>query len=330
MALRGPVRVGVVGVGSMGQNHARVYSEIAELVGVVDADSETAKRVASRLECAVYGDVKDLIEAGVEAASVAVPTHQHRRVAMELIEAGVPILVEKPLAPSLKEAREIVETADTAGLTVAAGHVERHNPVVAFAKSALESGEFGDLVTVSARRVSNFPTRVRDVGVIMDLGIHDVDVLRYIVGEEVESVYASGGRRIHEKFEDHATILLNFANGVTGFVEVSWLTPMRVRKFAMTCSKNFVEADYTEQSVLISSATLESYDPSDLYRVSFHYDTRQVAVQKEEPLKRELQDFLAAVKDKRDPLVSGFDAIETLRVCEAAVHSQRDRKLVIL
>jgi len=324
------VRVGVVGVGSMGQNHARVYSEIAELVGVVDADPETAKRVAARLECDVYADVKDLIEAGVEAASVAVPTHYHRRVAMELIEAGVPILVEKPLAPSLREAREIAEAADEAGLTLAAGHIERHNPVVAFAKSALESGEFGDLVTASARRVSNFPTRVRDVGVIMDLGIHDVDVLRYIVGEDVESVYASGGRRLHEKFEDHATILLNFADGVTGFVEVSWLTPMRVRKFAMTCSKNFVEADYTEQSVLISSATLESYDPSDLYRVSFHYDTRQVAVAKEEPLRRELADFLAAVKDKREPLVSGFDAIETLRVCEAAVHSQRDRKLVVL
>ena len=178
--------------------------------------------------------------------------------------------------------------------------------------------------------MSSFPDRIRDVGVIMDLGIHDVDVLRFIVGTPVESVYASGGRRVHKTFEDHATILMNFGNGVTGFVEVSWLTPMRVRKFALTCSKNFVEVDYTEQSVLISSSTLERYDPSDLYRVSFHYDTRQVAVQKEEPLKRELQDFLAAVEGKRPPLVTGEDAIQTLRVCEAAVRSQREKKLVFL
>jgi len=125
-------------------------------------------------------------------------------------------------------------------------------------------------------------------------------------------------------------MLLNFANGVTGFVEVSWLTPMKVRKFALTCLKNFVEVDYTDQSVLISSSTLEKYDPSDLYQLSFHFDTRQVAVQKEEPLKRELEDFLGAIREKRPPLVPGGDAIETLRVCEAAVSSQREHKLVWL
>jgi len=186
------------------------------------------------------------------------------------------------------------------------------------------------LRTAGARRVSNFPDRIRDVGVIMDLGIHDIDVLRFVAGSSVESVYASGGRRVHATFEDHASILLNFSSGVTGFVESSWLTPMRVRKFALTCLKNFVEVDYTEQSVLISSSTLERYDPSDLYRVSFHYDTRQVSVQKEEPLRRELQDFLAAVEKKRAPLVTGEDAIQTLRVCEAAVRSQREKKLVFL
>ena len=324
------MRVGVVGVGSMGQNHARVYSEIAELVGVVDADPNTGKRVAERTECHFFPRVEDLVDAGVDAASVAVPTELHRRVTAKLIEAGVHVLVEKPLAPSAEEARDLVKAARDAGVVLAAGHIERHNPVVAFTKKALEAGEFGDLVTASARRVSNFPDRIRDVGVIMDLGIHDIDVLRYVVRAEVESVYASGGRKVHAKFEDHANILLKFRNGVTGFVEVSWLTPMKVRKFALTCLKNFVEVDYMEQSVVISSSTLSKFDPTDLYRVSFHYDTRQVSVQKEEPLKRELQDFLAAVKEKREPLVTGEDAIQTLRVVEAAVRSQQEKKLVFL
>ncbi len=164
----------------------------------------------------------------------------------------------------------------------------------------------------------------------MDLGIHDIDVLRYVVGRNVESVYASGGRRLHGTFEDHATILLNFEDDITGFVEVNWLTPMKVRKFSLTCLKNFVEVDYMDQSVVISSSTLKSYDPSDLYRLSFHYDTRQVAVEREEPLKRELRDFLEAAKGGREPLVNGEDAIETLRVVEAAVRSQRERKLIFL
>ncbi len=320
----------MVGVGSMGQNHARVFSEIAELVGVVDADREVGKRVAARNECEYFESVRDLVKAGMEAASVAVPTQLHAKVAAELLDAGVHVLVEKPLAPTVEEARKIVDRARSAGLVLAAGHIERHNPVVAFVAKALAAGEFGDLVTASARRVSNFPDRVRDVGVIMDLGIHDIDVLRYVVGTEVESVYASGGRRLHSTFEDHATIVLNFVNDATGFVEVSWLTPMKVRKFALTCLKNFVEVDYTDQSVLISSATLQQYDPSDLYRVSFHYDTRQVSVQKEEPLKRELEDFLDAILEKREPLVPGEDAIKTLRVGEAAVHSQREQKLIWL
>jgi len=324
------VRVGVVGVGSMGQNHARVYSEIADLVGVVDADGEVAKRVAARTETQPFASVKELVTAGAEAVSVAVPTNLHAKVAKELIDAGVHVLVEKPLAATMDEARAIVGHAKQAGVVLAAGHVERHNPVVAFAKEALGDGDWGDLITASSRRVSNFPDRVRDVGVILDLGIHDVDVLRYVVGAPVESVYAAGGRKVHATFEDHATILLNFRNGVNAFVEVSWLTPMKVRKFALTCLRNFVEADYTEQSVFISSSTLQRYDPSDLYHISFHYDTRQVSVQKEEPLKRELKDFLAAVQEKRAPLVSGEDALETLRVCEAAVRSQRERKLIFL
>ncbi|HEV8594796.1 MAG TPA: Gfo/Idh/MocA family oxidoreductase [Thermoplasmata archaeon] len=324
------MRVGVVGVGSMGQNHARVYSEIADLVGVVDADPETAKRVAARTDSKAFPSAKELVKAGVEAVSVAVPTNLHGKVARELIDAGVHVLVEKPLAGTMDEARAIVKHAKEAGIVLAAGHIERHNPVVAFAKEALEAGDWGDLITASSRRVSNFPDRVRDVGVILDLGIHDVDVLRYVVGSTVESVFASGGRKVHATFEDHATILLNFKNGVNGFVEVSWLTPMKVRKFALTCLKHFVEADYTEQSVLISSSTLQKYDPSDLYHISFHYDTRQVAVQKEEPLKRELKDFLAAITEKRAPLVPGEDALETLRVCEAAVRSQREKTLVFL
>src|SRR3989449_2918579 len=164
----------------------------------------------------------------------------------------------------------------------------------------------------------------------MDLGVHEIDILRYLVGAPVESVFALGGRKIHAAFEDHANILLRFQNGVHGFVEVNWLTPMKVRRLALTCLKNFVEVDYTEQSVTVSSSTLGPLDPFNLYQIPLEHHTQKIHVRKEEPLKRELEDFLDAVKHKRPPLVSGEDALETLKVAIAATDSHRTGKLVPL
>src|SRR2546427_682326 len=138
------------------------------------------------------------------------------------------------------------------------------------------------------------------------------------------------GRKIHEQFEDHANVLLRFRNGVNGFVEVNWLTPMKVRKLALTCLKNFVEVDYIEQSVTVSSSTFGPLDPFNLYQIPLEHHTQQIHVRKEEPLKRELQDFLDPVQHERPPLVTGEDAAQTLRVAVAATESHRTGKLVQL
>src|SRR5438034_495971 len=231
-----PMRVGVIGVGSMGQNHARVYSEIADLVGIADPDVKAGGPASNRFNVSYYRDSAHL----------------------------------------LKE-----ELA-------------------------------------------------RDIGVVMDLGVHEIDIVRYLVGAPVESVFALGGRKIHAAFEDHANILLRFQNGVHGFVEVNWLTPMKVRQLALTCLKNFVEVDYTEQSVTVSSSTLGPLDPFNLYQIPLEHHTQKIHVRKEEPLRRELEDFLDAVKHKRPPLVTGEDAAETLWVAIAATDSHRTGKLVQL
>src|SRR5205823_13095463 len=149
-----------------------------------------------------------------------------------------------------------------------------------------------------------FPGRVRDVGVVMDLGVHEIDVLRYLVASPVESVFALGGRKVHGAFEDHANVLLRFQNGVHGFVEVNWLTPMKVRMLALTCLKNFVEVAYTDQSVTVSSSTLGPPDPFNLYHIPLYYHTQKVHVRKEELLRSELLYFLDAIQSKRPLLVS--------------------------
>lgn len=322
------LRVGVIGVGSMGQNHARVYTEIADLVGIADPDVKQGGAVLNRLQNSVsaihwFPDYHHLLKEDLDAVSVCVPTSIHEDVAMDVIRAGIDLIVEKPLASTVGQAKKIAEAAERAGVTLAVGHVERHNPAVALVKRQLDAGDFGDLITVSSRRVSSFPVRVRDVGVILDLGVHDVDVMRYLVGSYVNSVYALSGKAARESHESHANILLRFANGVHGFIEVNWLTPTRVRHLALTCLKSFVEVDYAEQSITVSSATLGRMDPFNLYQVPLEHHVGRVHVRKEEPLRLELQDFLRAAEKGGDPLVTGADAVETLRVVEAAIVSRQ-------
>jgi len=325
-----PMRVGVIGVGSMGQNHVRVYSEIAEIVGIADPDVKAGGIVSNRFNVSYFTSAADLLKEELDAVSVCVPTEHHAKVALDVIKAGIPLLVEKPLAATAEEASKVVDAAKSAGVTLAVGHIERHNPAIAAVKRHLQEGQYGDLVTATARRVSSFPGRVRDIGVVMDLGVHEIDVLRFLVGAPVESVFALGGRKLHGNFEDHANVLLRFHNGVHGFIEVNWLTPMKVRKLALTCLKSFVEVDYTEQSVTVSSSTLGPLDPFNLYQIPLEHHQQKIHVRKEEPLRRELEDFLNAIREKRSPLVSGEDAVETLLVAIAANESHRTGKLVQL
>ncbi|MFQ6107281.1 MAG: Gfo/Idh/MocA family oxidoreductase [Thermoplasmata archaeon] len=317
------LRVGVIGVGSMGQNHARVLSEIAELVGVADKDSDTGKRAAKRFNTEWFQHYEDLLRQDIDAVSVATPTALHYQVSKEAIESGIHVLVEKPMCSTTEDAEKLVETAESSGLTLAVGHIERHNPVVEFTKKGIRDGRYGDVITASARRVSSLPSRVHDVGVILDLGIHDIDVMRYLLGSEVRSVFASGGRIKHESFEDHANIMLSFDNGANGYVEVNWLTPMKVRKLSLTCLRNFVEVDYTTQSLQIFSSTFGRLDSFNLYRIPLEFDTRRVSLEKREPLMNELVDFLDAIERKREPLISGRDGLRTLQVVMAAIESQK-------
>ncbi|PJB22212.1 MAG: hypothetical protein CO114_01270, partial [Euryarchaeota archaeon CG_4_9_14_3_um_filter_38_12] len=217
---------------------------------------------------------------------------------------------------------------DEQGVVLAVGHVERHNPVVRFAKEALKKKRFGNVISIAARRVSLYPARIKDVSVVLDIGIHDIDVIRYLTGSEIKTVYALAGKTGNTKFEDYANILLSFNNNISGFVEVNWLTPMKVRKLSLTCTKNFVEADYMNQSVRISSSKLVGYDVTDLFKTSFEFDEREMFLKKEEPLKNEIIDFMNAIKKKRKPLVTGNDGLKALQIALAAERSYKEGKQI--
>jgi len=323
------LKVGVIGLGSMGKNHARVCSEIEsiKLSGVSDINKVVCKNIASRLTTNPYFDYKDLISE-IDAGIIATPTINHYDIALDLLDNDKHVLVEKPICENIEKANSLINKAEDQGLVLAVGHIERHNPAVRFVKDNLELKKFGELITIISKRVSNFPGRIRDVGVIFDFGVHDIDVMRYLSGE-VESVYAKAGKFIDNiDYEDHANIVLNFKNGITGVIEVNWLTPIKIRKLFLTCSKSFVEADYIYQSVKISSSSFKDIDEMNLYNVRIQHNINQISIEKKEPLKNEIEDFISAINNHKKPLVTGRDGLMALKIAEASTKSYLDCKEV--
>ncbi|MGA1848618.1 MAG: Gfo/Idh/MocA family oxidoreductase [Thermoplasmatota archaeon] len=322
-------KVGVIGTGSMGRNHVRVFSEIADLVGVCDIDTKATREISKKFGCMAFSKVdKFLQETGVEVVTVSTPTTTHKEIVLKCLRAGVDVLVEKPISDTVENAQEILDEANSNGRVFGVGMIERHNPVVQFTRELIEKGELGQLVTMMSRRVSNYPRRIKDVGVVTDLGVHDIDVLRYLCDCKVISVYALGGNIKDSKHEDHATILMMFENGVEGVVEASWLTPMKLRKITLTGVEGVAEMDYMDQNVSISTSSTFNKDKFDLWRLPQIYDTRRIRVKNEEPLKRELEDFLRSAKERRDPMVTGHDGLRTLMIAKAAEESIRTGKKV--
>lgn len=314
----------------MGQNHVRVFSEMADLVGVCDINKEVGEKVAAKFKTPFFPNVDALLATGAEAVSIVTPTSSHYEMAKKVIGAGIHLLLEKPATGSSAKLLELSKLAERKKVTFATGFIERHNPVVSLAKKNLTGGNFGSLISAHSRRVSSFPQRIKDVGVIMDLGVHDIDVIKYLVGSPVARVFSAAGKFRNKDFEDHANIVMEFANGVTGVVEVNWLTPTKVRTLAMTCSDQFVEFDYTSQSIEIFSTQMREFDPGNLYDLGMELHGRTINLKREEPLRRELSDFLRACKDGTEPLVTGLDAAGTISIAEAAMKSARNNQVISL
>ncbi|MHB8584432.1 MAG: Gfo/Idh/MocA family oxidoreductase [Thermoplasmatota archaeon] len=321
-------RVGVVGVGTMGRNHVRVLRELGALACVVDADMSQAKTVADAAGVSAMTIDKVIGDASVDALVIATPTATHKALAVQALEAGKHVLVEKPIAFDPAEGEAMIQAARKAGRTLAVGHIERFNPAVRLAKETLARGELGHLITLTARRVSNLPGRIRDVGCILDLGIHDLDTMRYLVGQDPVAVHAEAATYTPGvAFEDHAVIVLEFPQGIFGLVEVNWLTPMKVRRLSLTGSEAFAEVDYMSQTVKISTSRFEGLNEGNLFQAPLELSERVVTLRRQEPLRLELEDFLHAATTGKAPLVSGADGLAVLRIARAAVEAAKTRSI---
>lgn len=307
------VNVGVIGVGAMGYNHARVYYKLenANLIAVSDVSEVTLKKVCKRYDAKGYENYEDLLkDPEIEVVSVCVPTTHHYKVVMEAINNGKHVLVEKPIAFTLDEAEKMIAAAKEKGVIFGTGHVERFNPAVQKTKELLENDVIGDIVSASAKRVGPFPPRIKDVGVAIDLAIHDLDVMHYLFDEEVTQVYATMSS-ILEKcgFEDHAEIMVNFDNGITGILEVNWLTPYKRREIEITGTEGIISVDYIEQKIDVHG--------------KFAQD---IEMKHEEPLKEELNSFINSVLNNEEPVITGEDGLYALKMVIAAQKSSEEQK----
>lgn len=306
------VNVGVVGVGAMGHNHVRVYTRLknANLLAVSDLMKGTLAEVSKKYNTVGFVDYDNVLKMPeIDAVSVCVPTTYHYEVVMSAIEQGKHVLVEKPIAFTLKEAKDMVRAARKEGVKLATGHVERFNPAVLEAKKLLRDKLIGEVVSVSAKRVGPFPPRIKDVGVTIDLAIHEVDVMAYLMDSPVSKVYAHVGSRLEKcEYEDHAEIMMEFYNNAIGMLEVNWLTPYKKRQLEVTGTDGIISLDYIDQTVEI-----------------FGKNARNVRVPHHEPLMEELDSFLNAIMLDEKPKITGEDGIHALKTVLAAMKSAKEK-----
>jgi UDP-N-acetylglucosamine 3-dehydrogenase len=290
------LKVGVVGLGMMGQHHVRVYKELGcDVVGVADADPERAKEIGEKFHLPWYTDYHALI-GSVEAISIAVPTSLHRDVALDFIHSGVHCLIEKPIASTLEEAEDIVAATEASQVKVLIGHIERFNPAVLKLKELLDEGSLGKVMQISTRRVGPFQPRIRDVGIIVDIGTHDIDVTRFLTGKEPVEVHAEARRFKHTK-EDYANLMLNFGDSLAS-LELNWFTPHKVRTLIATCSKGSADLDYIKQELIIYNSVSPDI----------------INVVKGEPLVIEISHFVDCIEKDLPPLVSAQEGLKVLLI----------------
>ncbi|MCX7809117.1 MAG: Gfo/Idh/MocA family oxidoreductase, partial [Deltaproteobacteria bacterium] len=245
------LRVAVIGAGSMGRNHARVLrtTKDVEIVAIVDPEVERAKELVRIYGGKAFGCVDDALMNAVDAAVVAVPTHLHYQVAAPLLRAGVHLLVEKPLASTVEEAEALRRLAEQNRCVLAVGHIERFNPAVRLLAERLAEGRIGRVFEVRARRLGPFPVRIRDVGVVLDLATHDLDIFRFLLRSEVMRVFAEGLGALCTQREDSVTALLRFESGAIGVIEASWITPTKVRELIVVGEGGMFRVDYLTQDL---------------------------------------------------------------------------------
>jgi predicted dehydrogenase len=300
----GKLRVVVIGVGSLGRHHARILSQLAdvELVGVVDLNRQRAEEIAAGVGTRAFADIAEVLD-GIDAASIVVPTEVHGAVAIPLLERGIPVLIEKPLARTTAEVDDVLAAASRFGVQVAVGHTERYNPAVSAARPLITHPRF-----IEVHRLGAFPERSLDIDVVFDLMIHDLDIVLSLVGSDVMAIDAVGIPVLTNSI-DIANVRLRFASGCVANLTASRISRDRVRKIRLFQPDTYVSIDYGLQELEVWRLVRSPNQRPSI-------EGGKIEVKQDEPLKRELEDFVRAVRSGTSPEVTGQDGRRAVALAE--------------
>ena len=297
-----PLRIGVIGVGTMGSNHARVLAGLSgvKFIGVADPDRVQRDLVTRVLGCPAVSELEPLLRLGVDAVTIAAPTHLHHEIALTCIDRGIHVLVEKPIASTVEEGRDIIAAARKAGVTLMVGHVERFNPAVTAIKQAIKDE---DILSIAITRVGPFPPRMSNVGVVIDLAVHDIDLIRWFTDSDIVEVQPQLSSAVAER-EDIALLQFRTASGVLAQINTNWLTPFKTRTVHIATRNKYLIGD------LLTRQVSECFG----FQPDGSYSMRHLSSGHAEPLRSELYAFVKAIRERQAPPVTGAEGVASLEV----------------
>src|SRR5689334_7184499 len=304
------LRIGVIGAGVMGSNHARVLAGLpgVTLVGIVDPLQEHRARAIAFAGCRAFAEIDELFAEGVEAVTIAAPTHLHHEIALACIARNIHVLVEKPVASTVEEGQDIVNAARKAGVTLMVGHVERFNPAVAAIKQAI-AGE--DILSIGITRVGPFPPRMSNVGVVIDLAVHDIDLIRWFTESDIVEVQPQLSSAVAER-EDIALLQFRTASRVLAHINTNWLTPFKARTIHIATRDKYLIGD------LLTLQVTECFGS----QPDGSYSMRHLSVGYAEPLRSELVAFVNAIRSGETPAVTGEEAVASLEIATRCLEAR--------
>jgi UDP-N-acetylglucosamine 3-dehydrogenase len=320
------LRAAVIGAGSMGLNHIRVYADLedVELVAVADVSPTALARLSRKYRIPVYTDYREMIaKERIDLVSVVVPTADHCSIASETLNNRLATLIEKPIAQTVEEGAQLIELAERTGTMLTVGHIERFNPAVRALKAELERGTLGTIYQMFARRIGPFPSRIQDVGVVIDLATHDLDVMRFLSGASVTNVSAELSRRLHTSHEDMLSAVLRFDNDVVGVLDINWLAPTKVRELSVIGEAGMFVVNYLTQDLSFYENASRQGDWPELAVLGVTEGRAiRLPIVRTEPLRAELVAFIQAVRNATSAPVCPHDALEALSIAYRLIDTQ--------
>lgn len=313
------MKAAVIGVGNMGQHHARNYFELesTDLVAVADLNEANGKELASRFNCKYYKKYEDMLEKEeIEVVTIAVPTKFHKKVALDCIKKGINILLEKPIAGTVADANRIVKAAKEKGVKFTVGHIERFNPAVIKLKDMLDKGKLGEIVSISNTRIGPMPPQIKDANVVIDIGVHDIDLINWFYGKLPTEVLATGGNAINKVQRDYVDVFMKYGDK-SGSIQANWITPAKVRHMVVCGTKAYVELNFITQELALYETDYQlETDTFGEYVIKFGQlkDKEVIKVDNVEPLRAEIESFVNAIKKDTKPMVTAREAIDALEI----------------